>query len=118
MSIGMIPFWELYGYDVPSFVDLEFGDSKAPKAKDWIHESQDILKTVKENLQMEENKKNIYANMHRVENTFEVGDLVFLRLQPYIKSSLKKSGAKKLKPHFYGPYRVIQIVGWWGSLWS
>jgi hypothetical protein len=35
----------------------------------------------------------------------------FLRLQPYRQSSLKKSGAEKLKPHFYGPYRVIQRVG-------
>jgi hypothetical protein len=34
MSIGMSPFRELYGYDAPSFVDLVFGESKAPKAKD------------------------------------------------------------------------------------
>jgi hypothetical protein len=40
-----------------------------------------------------------------------VGDLVFLRLQHYKQYSLKKSGAKKLKPLFYGPYRVIQRVG-------
>jgi hypothetical protein len=37
--------------------------------------------------------------------------LVFLRLQPYRQSSLKKSGAKKLKPIFYGPYRIMHRVG-------
>jgi hypothetical protein len=36
MSIGMTPFRALYGYDGPSFVDLEFGDRRAPKAKDWM----------------------------------------------------------------------------------
>jgi hypothetical protein len=53
----------------------------------------------------------MYANRHRVECSFEVQDLVFLRLQPYRQSSLKKSGAEKLRPHFYGPYKVIRRVG-------
>ncbi|XP_059068475.1 uncharacterized protein LOC131858987 [Cryptomeria japonica] len=46
-----------------------------------------------------------------VEHSFEVGDMVYLRLQPYRQSSLKKSGAEKLRPRFYGPYRVIRRVG-------
>jgi hypothetical protein len=39
--------------------------------------------------------------------------LVFLRLQPYQQSSLKRSGAEKLKlkPKFYWPYRVIKRIG-------
>jgi hypothetical protein len=37
--------------------------------------------------------------------------LVFLRLQPYRQYSLKKRSAKKLKPQFYGPYRVVNRVG-------
>jgi hypothetical protein len=41
MSIGMTPFRALYGYDAPTLVDLVFGESRAPKAKDWITESQD-----------------------------------------------------------------------------
>jgi hypothetical protein len=45
-----------------------------------------------------------------VEHRFEERDLVFLRLQPYKQSSLKKIGAEKLKPRSYGPYRVIQSV--------
>ena len=36
MSIGMIPFRELYGYVALSFVDLAFGESRAPKAKEWL----------------------------------------------------------------------------------
>jgi len=46
-----------------------------------------------------------------VDRSFEVGDLVFLRLQPYKQSSLKKNGAEKLKPRFYGPYKVIRRIG-------
>jgi hypothetical protein len=58
-----------------------------------------------------ENWQKVSADRHRTERTFEVGDLVSLRLQPYRQSSLKKSGAKKLKPRFYGPYRIIHMVG-------
>ena len=36
MSIGMYPFKEIYGYDASNFIDQIFGDSRAPKAMDWI----------------------------------------------------------------------------------
>jgi hypothetical protein len=39
MSIGMTPFRELYGYDAPTLIGLAFGDSQAPKAKEWMVES-------------------------------------------------------------------------------
>ncbi|XP_057853880.1 uncharacterized protein LOC131063923 [Cryptomeria japonica] len=53
----------------------------------------------------------MYADQRRVEHSFKVGDMVYLRLQPYRQSTLQKSGAEKLKPHFYGPFRVIRKVG-------
>lgn len=34
-----------------------------------------------------------------------------MELYPYRKSTLKKSGAYKLNPTFYGPFIVYQIVG-------
>jgi hypothetical protein len=34
MSIGMTPFHALYDYDAPTLIDLVFGESGAPKAKD------------------------------------------------------------------------------------
>jgi hypothetical protein len=46
-----------------------------------------------------------------VECTFEVGDLVYLRIQLYRKASIKRSGAEKLQPHFFGAYRFNKRVG-------
>ena len=66
---------------------------------------------LKENLQATQNQQKLYVDRHRVEHSFEVGDLVYLRLQPYRQSSLKKKGAEKLKPRFYGPYEVVRKVG-------
>ena len=53
----------------------------------------------------------MYADRHQLEQSFEVGDLVFLCLQPYKQSTMKISGAKKLKPRFYGPYKILKRVG-------
>jgi hypothetical protein len=90
---------------------LVFRESRAPKAKDWTIKSRDILKLLKENLQTTQNRQKMSADMHRIERNFEVVDLFFLRFQPYRQSSLKKSGAEKLKPKFYGPYRIMCQVG-------
>ena len=37
--------------------------------------------------------------------------MVYLMLQPYRQSTLRKSGAEKLKPRYYGPFRVVRRVG-------
>ena len=37
--------------------------------------------------------------------------MVYLMLQPYRQSTLKKSGVEKLKPRYYGPFRIIRKVG-------
>jgi hypothetical protein len=55
MSIVMTPFRALYGYDSPTLIDLVFRESRATKAKDWIIESHEILKLLKDNLQTSQN---------------------------------------------------------------
>ena len=60
---------------------------------------------------MAHNQQNIFADKHRIDRVFQVGDLVYLRLQPYRQSSLKKKGAEKIQPRFYGPYKISKKVG-------
>lgn len=40
-----------------------------------------------------------------------MGDMVYLHLQPYRQSSPNTKEAEKLKPRFYGPYRIVRRVG-------
>jgi hypothetical protein len=91
----MSPFRALYSYDPLSFVEIAFGDSRAPMVQDWIQQSQDILRELKDHLQSAQNQQKVQADKHRVDRTFEVGDLVYLRLQPYRQASIKRSGARE-----------------------
>ena len=52
------------------------------------------------------------ADQHRSKHTFQVGDMVFLCLQPYKQSSLKDKGNQMLAPNIYGPYTVLQNIGY------
>jgi hypothetical protein len=54
-------------------------------------------------------KKN--ADKHRVERSFQVGDMVFLKLQPYVQTSLAPRSSQNLAFKFFGPYKILARVG-------
>ena len=62
MSIGMSPFKELYGYEATTFGDLNNQESRVPGAKDFIQQSMDIMKTLKDNLHHAQNQQKIYVD--------------------------------------------------------
>lgn len=51
------------------------------------------------------------ANKHRRHIEYEVGDFVWLKLQPYHQHSGAKPILAKLARRYYGPYEVIQRIG-------
>ena len=52
-----------------------------------------------------------FADHHRTEREFNVGDLVYLGLQPYRQSIVSLRRNFKLAPRFYGPFPVVAKVG-------
>jgi hypothetical protein len=50
--------------------------------EDHIEHQQQVLQILKDNLTMEKNRMKQQADEHRSAISFEVGDWVFLRLQP------------------------------------
>src|SRR4051812_31257667 len=51
------------------------------------------------------------ADKGRTDKQFVVGDSVYLRLQPYIQTSLAQRPYQKLAFRYYGPYKIIGHVG-------
>lgn len=52
-----------------------------------------------------------FANRKRIERTLEIGDLVYLKLQPYTQHSVELRRKLKLSSKFYGPFQIIKNIG-------
>ncbi|XBH62247.1 hypothetical protein VPH35_116514 [Triticum aestivum] len=52
-----------------------------------------------------------YADRKRVGRTLAVGDMAYLKLQPYRLNAFGLRSHMKLQKKFYGPFRVLYHVG-------
>jgi hypothetical protein len=98
----------IYGYHLPSITSSLKGTAKVQAMEDHIGNQQEVLKLLKGNLVIAQNRMKQQAYQHHSEREFEVGDWIFLRLQPCKSMSLKqRKKDNKLAPKYYGPYKVL-----------
>lgn len=68
------------------------------------------LQALREQLAKAQNRMKLYADRHRSDRHYQVGDLVLLKLQPYAQSSVVNRPFPKLAFKYFGPYRVLDRV--------
>lgn len=66
---------------------------------------------VRQHLLRAQDRMKRQADKHRVERQFSVGDSVFLKLQPYVQSSVAHRAHHKLAFKFFRPFRIIERIG-------
>ena len=104
-------FEAVYGQNPLPFLSYLPGVSKVQAVDQTLIVWETIIRTLKENLVMDQNRMKKQADQDHLEHQFARGDHVFLRLQPYKKTSLKAEHCQKLAPKFYGPYTVLKRLG-------
>lgn len=77
---------------------------------------EEIAQQIEQNLLKDTERMKHFADKKRCERAFSVGDMVYIKLQPYRHTSLSAAvflASKLLKLHskYYGPFRVLSNVG-------
>ena len=76
---------------VDGFKDKMKSNMDDQALEDHIKHQQEALQLLKDNLNLTQNRMKQQADHHCSKRSFDVGDWVFLRLQPYKQMSLKKA---------------------------
>jgi hypothetical protein len=110
-SLGCSPFRALYGIE-PNFGALpNLGVKATPTIKEMAEERQGFLQLLKDHLLRAQARIKAYADKHRTEREFQVGNDALLKLQPYAQTSVINRPCAKLAFKFFGPFKILERIG-------
>nr|GEZ98557.1 peroxidase 64 [Tanacetum cinerariifolium] len=101
-STDTTPFYVVYGREPPSLLPYVMGETKNAKLEQQLVDCDDMLKLIRHYLHKVQDRMRQQANCKRRDISFEVGDYVFLTIQPYRQRCLAKCRYEKLSPRFFG----------------
>ena len=110
-TTGKSPFKLLYGHE-PRYFGIAPADvCPVDNLDKWLQERQGINDLLRQHLNIAKQKMKAQADSRRTERHFAEGDSVFLKLQPYIQSSVALRANHKLSFRYFGHFRITARVG-------
>ena len=110
-SLNMTPFQALYGFPPPMIAEVILPDCPNDNAKQLLQHRELATQIIKDNLSKAQSRIKQQADKHRSDREFSIGDMVYLKLQPYRHTSLSIHNSLKLHSKYYGPFRVLEKIG-------
>lgn len=107
----MTPFQAMYGYPPPQINEFSVPCNVSAEARVTIEQKEAILRKLKSSLTEAQRRMKHYADRNRSERSLAVGDMVYIKLQPYRQTAFGIRGSLKLRSKFYGPFKVLERVG-------
>jgi hypothetical protein len=110
-ALGMSPFEALYGYKPKHFGIETMEPVQSVELSVWLKEKQLMITLIKQHLSRAKLRMKKQADKSRSERSFAVGDKVFLKLQPYVQTSLSPRSNQKLAYKCFGPFPILERIG-------
>ncbi|KAM0053973.1 putative nucleotidyltransferase, Ribonuclease H [Helianthus debilis subsp. tardiflorus] len=110
-AIKMTPFKALYGIDPPIQLPYIPGSTTVESLEEWLNDREVMLANLKQSLERARNRMKQFADLKRSDRQFELGDWVYLKLQPYVQTSLRLHKYSKIGQKYFGPFQIIKKVG-------
>jgi hypothetical protein len=85
-------------------------NSVGEEARDIMQTRMQAMISIKQNLLVAQERMKKYADKNRTERHLEVGDMAYIKLQPYRHTALGIHNSLKLHSKFYGPFKVLQKI--------
>jgi hypothetical protein len=110
-TLGKTPFEVLYGHP-PRHFGVDMVDSCAvPDLQEWMRDREKMTALMHQHLERQQLQMKHQVDKNITERHFLEGDWVYLKLHPYVQTSVAKQGTRKLALRYYGPFQVLQKVG-------
>ncbi|XP_026428960.1 uncharacterized protein LOC113324898 [Papaver somniferum] len=107
----MSHFQALYGYVPPHMAFPTSSTTSIAVVETYLKEGAQKKDLLKESLHGAQKMMKLHADTTRVERSFNAGDLVYLKLQPYRQASVTVRRNFKLYAKYYGPFPILQKIG-------
>ena len=110
-ALGRSPFEASYGHPPRHFGISNLHSASVPELDEWLKERDLLTQLIQQHLSRAQQHMKSQADKGHSERHFDVGTLVYLKLQPYIQTSVAARSNQKLAFRFYGPFKILQRVG-------
>lgn len=110
-SLGTTSFQVLYGHSPKQLGITNLVAVTIPDLATWLADRNLLTKLIQQQLLRAQQRMKDQSDKGRPKREFNVRDLVYLKLQPHIQSSMAFRSNHKLSFRYYGPFKIFARVG-------